>query len=264
MATQDYIIPVIDFEQLGVHRKRDDIDRSTLLDVGGLIKDAFCKIGFCYLKNHGISQEMVDEQMSTSLEFFQQSPEEKAKQARKTENFYGWIDVERLDIEKPADLKEAFNYQPGLDKGNWSTETFRQASKSMFTSCSELSRRICDALSVGFGLGERFMSDAHKNVGQRGNQTALRSLYYPPITVDADVKPGQLRLNEHSDYGTITLLFQDDVGGLEVCSPITGFVPATPIPGTVVVNIGDLMQDGQPTPLWPRDTECAFQRWNLK
>jgi len=45
-----------------------------------------------------------------------------------------------------------------------------------------------------------------------------------------------------SDYGTITLLFQDDRGGLEVLSPKGGFVPATPIPDTIVVNAGDLLQ----------------------
>ena len=44
------------------------------------------------------------------------------------------------------------------------------------------------------------------------------------------------------DYGTVTLLFQDDRGGLEVLSPKGGFVPATPIPDTIVVNAGDLLQ----------------------
>jgi len=46
------------------------------------------------------------------------------------------------------------------------------------------------------------------------NQTTCRSLYYPPVR--GPTKPGQFRLGEHSDYGSITLLFQDDVGGLEV------------------------------------------------
>jgi isopenicillin N synthase-like dioxygenase len=45
-----------------------------------------------------------------------------------------------------------------------------------------------------------------------------------------------------TDYGTITLLFQDDRGGLEVLSPKGDFVPATPIPDTIVVNAGDLLQ----------------------
>jgi len=44
------------------------------------------------------------------------------------------------------------------------------------------------------------------------------------------------------DYGTITLLFQDHQGGLEVLSPNGDFVPATPIPETIIVNAGDLLQ----------------------
>lgn len=56
------------------------------------------------------------------------------------------------------------------------------------------------------------------------------------------VNPHLLTLALTSDYGTITLLFQDDRGGLEVLSPKGTFVPATPIPDTIVVNAGDLLQ----------------------
>ena len=52
---------------------------------------------------------------------------------------------------------------------------------------------------------------------------------------------GRVRAGEHSDYGSVTLLFQDQQGGLEVKSPKGTFVRATPIEGTVVVNAGDLL-----------------------
>jgi len=53
---------------------------------------------------------------------------------------------------------------------------------------------------------------------------------------------GQCRAGVHSDYGSITLLFQDPVGGLEVQNPQTGeFIPGPPIDGTIVVNVGDLL-----------------------
>jgi len=55
------------------------------------------------------------------------------------------------------------------------------------------------------------------------------------------INPGQVRAGEHSDYGSITLLFQDSRGGLQVKSPNGHFVDATPIEGTVVVNAGDLL-----------------------
>ena len=48
------------------------------------------------------------------------------------------------------------------------------------------------------------------------NCTTLRLLHYPRITEDSVIEPGQIRCGEHTDYGSITLLFQDDMPGLEV------------------------------------------------
>ena len=63
---------------------------------------------------------------------------------------------------------------------------------------------------------EKFVED-HSYIGEAGlNDTTLRLLHYPKIPEGAEVVPGQVRCGEHSDYGSITLLFQDDVGGLEV------------------------------------------------
>ncbi len=68
----------------------------------------------------------------------------------------------------------------------------------------------------------------------------LRYMAIPATTLDA---PGNYRINPHTDYGLCTLLFQDEVGGLEVDPFHTGeFRPATPIRGTCVVNIADLLQ----------------------
>ena len=76
--------------------------------------------------------------------------------------------------------------------------------------------------------------------GAEKNGTILRTLNYPPLN-DNDIRPGVIRCGEHSDYGTITLLLQDDMGGLEVLSG-SDWIPAIPIPGTILVNLGDLMQ----------------------
>ena len=51
--------------------------------------------------------------------------------------------------------------------------------------------------------------------GEDKNRTIFRSLYYPTLT-DKDAQPGVVRCGAHSDYGSITLLLQDDMGGLEV------------------------------------------------
>ena len=118
-----------------------------------------------------------------------------------------------------------------------------------------------------FVQDKRLFRKTHEKMGSPDNKTTLRLLFYPIIE---KLKEGQLRLGEHTDYGTITLLFQDQIGGLEVWSPRVvchgqllkiklykifeyffqpqvlsqkeGFIPARPIDGTIVVNIGDLLQ----------------------
>ncbi len=84
-------------------------------------------------------------------------------------------------------------------------------------------------------LPEDFFTTRHN----QQNHT-LRLLHYPPLQTSP--KPGQVRAGEHSDYGSLTLLFQDGVGGLEVQTTSGEWIAAPWIPGTVVVNTGDLMQ----------------------
>ena len=63
-----------------------------------------------------------------------------------------------------------------------------------------------------------FFVKAHQKIGQgfEKTYTTMRPLYYPPLPPRADIKPGQLRCGEHVDFGSITLLFQDPSGGLQV------------------------------------------------
>lgn len=63
-----------------------------------------------------------------------------------------------------------------------------------------------------------------------------RSLNYPPVDRKL-IEQGGNRAGSHSDYGSVTLLFQDMVGGLEVQDKQGNFIPAVPVPETVVVNI---------------------------
>ena len=61
-----------------------------------------------------------------------------------------------------------------------------------------------------------YFTKAHVKSGHAGSYTAARVLHYPPLPSDVVIKPGQLRCGEHVDYGSITLLFQDPTGGLQV------------------------------------------------
>jgi isopenicillin N synthase-like dioxygenase len=68
-------------------------------------------------------------------------------------------------------------------------------------------------------------------------------LHYPFIASSELLEEKRSRINAHSDFGTLTLLFQDSVGGLEIEDPHKPgtFIAAEPIEDTVLVNIGDLL-----------------------
>jgi isopenicillin N synthase-like dioxygenase len=154
-------------------------------------------------------------------------------------------EIARLRASNP-DLKESMEIgrdgvpgQPNQwpDKLDSAGEEFTRIMRAFFDMCKDLHIKVMQAIALGMGLDEHFF-DSFTD----GGDNTLRLLHYPPVSkrVFKD-NPGQVRAGEHSDYGSITLLFQDNVGGLEVKSPKGTFVRATPIENTIVVNAGDLL-----------------------
>ncbi|XP_045209160.2 uncharacterized protein LOC123561061 isoform X2 [Mercenaria mercenaria] len=235
-------IPVVDVDKIGMHRKSDEIDKASLEAVALSLKNSFCKYGVCYFKNHGIEYE--DKFIHISEAFFKQPLDVKTQHLRGTRRDFGYSPVgqEKANLENPVDLKESFNYQPGDDQDDWMDNAFPDACKEMFGQCSVFGYRVLDALSLALGQRQTFLRDSSARIGTQDNPTTLRSLYYPPIPLDMTTKPGEIRFPEHSDYGTISFLFQDEVGGLEVDFPGKGFVEVIPIPGTILVIAADLLQ----------------------
>lgn len=115
---------------------------------------------------------------------------------------------------------------------------FRAFMEEYFNVCANLIHRILDALSIALKVPEPGLSTTHEK-----SLFQLRLLHYPKIESAELREKKRSRINAHSDFGTLTLLFQDAVGGLEVEDPHKPgtFRPAPPIQDAVLVNIGDLM-----------------------
>lgn len=112
--------------------------------------------------------------------------------------------------------------------------------ESFFLDCQILIHHILQALAVALDLPlQSQLSDAHKQ-----SLFQLRLLHYPPVPASFLAHGTKSRISAHSDFGTLTLLFQDAIGSLEVEDPKSPgkFNPVKPVPGTVLVNIGDLME----------------------
>ncbi|XP_071115189.1 uncharacterized protein [Haliotis cracherodii] len=243
-------VPIIDFSAYGLQiTNKESVADSDLETLAANVYHALSTVGFLYIKNHGLPQEKIDEFFRINKTFFTQPTSVKTTCESPTGGFNGYqaFAKERLDVSKPGDLKESFNYTSceGPFDIQWpvSVPGMEAAYGEFYEQSTKLALRILDVISLCIGLSDRnFLRNCHQSFGSKKSPGTLRSLYYPILPAGASVKPGQLRCGEHSDYGTVTLLFQDQCGGLEIVSPIGEFMPVIPIEGTIVVNIGDLMQ----------------------
>lgn len=161
------------------------------------------------------------------------------------------VSQHKYDADEIAKLREVPDYKESFESGNIDDEAqpniwlpgdklpgFRAFMEEYFIICRNLIHHILDALSIALNVPEPGLSPTHsKSLFQ------LRILHYPAIDADQLRNNARSRINAHSDFGTLTLLFQDNVGGLEVEDPNQpgSFRPAPPIEDAVLVNIGDLM-----------------------
>lgn len=152
------------------------------------------------------------------------------------------------------DIKESFEIGRESDPSyanQWPDEAslpkvagFKSTMMDFHDQCKEIHVEVMRAIAVGMGIDERFF-DSFVDDGDN----TLRLLHYPAVKSEVfKINPGQVRAGAHSDYGSITLLFQDSAGGLQVQSPSGEYVDATPIENTCVVNAGDLLAR------WSNDT----------
>lgn len=163
------------------------------------------------------------------------------------------FDAEEIsELRKIPDFKESYeigreddDHLPNIWLPEESLPGFRSFFNHFYEACYQLELHLLRAMALGMGLDEEFFRDYHV---MKDNQ--IRLLHYPPVE-EKLLRAGKVeRLGAHSDFGSMTLLFQDEVGGLEVEDPNEEgrFLPVSLIPGTIVVNIGDFMQR------WSNDT----------
>lgn len=234
------------------------------------VTDAFKTSGFLYLKYHGIYPSIVSEIFASSSRFFARPQSQKDSLCWTTpQSNRGYIKTgqEKLKLcqeVEAAGIDDLRNANPDLKEtmeigregvhglpNRWPDhfdeegQAFKQVMLSFFERCKALHVQIMRAIAVGLDLPSEHFFDEFLVAGDN----TLRLLHYPSVDRDIFQKyPGQVRAGEHSDYGSITLLFQDARGGLQVRGPKGTFVDVTPIPDTIVVNAGDLLAR------WSNDT----------
>jgi isopenicillin N synthase-like dioxygenase len=207
------------------------------------VREALSEVGFMYVEGHGISPAIYQRALDASRCFFAQPAAAKSRFAYRQDDleanfgFHG-LEAERLDTSSAPDLKESFSMRnaPAVTEvGRWPGEEFRRTALALYEASLSASYRILRIMAAGLELPPEFFTERH-----RGQNVTLRLLHYPAGIPAASA--AQLGAGAHTDYGSITLLHQDEVGGLEVRGRDGQWHPAPAQPGSLLVNTGDLMQ----------------------
>jgi len=242
-------LPIIDFSPFrGDARARAEFVKN--------VGEAGKEIGFFYLRNFGIDPGRIAAAFAQSRAFFALPAARKSELLwdKRTNRGYDGLEAQSFKAGQPGDLKESFRFTTEPEVRNqvepemaWSflvnqpnkwpkdMPEFRNVLLPLLSDCGDLVEDILTALEEALDLPEPLLTQNHVR-----RNYIMRLLHYP--AVQGPVKDGQARCGEHTDWSTITLLFQGGQGGLEVRRRSGEWVLAPPLTDCVLVNIGDQLQ----------------------
>jgi len=244
-------IPVIDIGPLFLYSP-NDIEFQPVVDA---ISDACKRVGFFYIKNHGIPKSEMDLIFQETAAFFDLPLDIKQKVSignSKHHRGYVGIGEEGVDeFNEDTDLKQAFdigldlaeddpeilNKVPNYGPNQWPEglpSSWKINVLDYYNRILQLGRRLTVAFAVALKLDINYFQEMYKKP-----MSILRLLKYPPQSEKKSKT--QLGCGVHTDYGFLTILAQDSIGGLQVQNVEGKWIDATPIEGTLVVNLGDMM-----------------------
>jgi isopenicillin N synthase-like dioxygenase len=232
-----------------------DITPSVSGDTAGMqataevIRKACIDIGFFYVTKHGVATDAIEAAYHQAERFFDLPEETKLKyDINKLKRHRGYVPIGSLSADPTImDMQEGFEVGlelPGDDPdylaGNplygpnvWPDELpeFRPEVYRYFEEVLELGHRLFELFALGLGMPKDYFEQfITKPMAQ------LRLIHYPSTRTEKAVGIGP-----HTDYEPFTILWQD-TAGLQVQNRSGQWIEAPPIPGTFVVNIGDMLQ----------------------
>lgn len=241
-------IPLIDFAPFV------EGTRSGKLAVAAQIRDACETIGFLYLRNHGVPEWKISATLSAAWHFFalpesiRLDPDILTTPTRTR----GYMKLGSRHYAGTAapDLMEAFKVQQqlppddpdivaggrGQELNLWpkGEDAFRDTVLDYFDEMTRLSHALLRAFALALELDEEYFLASF-----RKPQTQLSLLHYPPQQPAAP--EDEYGIRPHADATAFTVLYQDEVGGLQVQGVGDRWIAAPPVSGTYVINIGDMM-----------------------
>ncbi|EME48025.1 hypothetical protein DOTSEDRAFT_32356 [Dothistroma septosporum NZE10] len=224
------------------------------------LRDACTRVGFFYIKDHGVPEDVMDQIFKTAKAFFDQPSDVKNEiNYKRSPVMHGYEPMAevRTDETKQADLNEAFNcgYEPDLDPefgsdntlavatatdspmvgpNAWpATSHFKVHVAAYYGQVLSLARRMVTLFARVLELPPDYFDSAVRQPG-----AMLRMLKYPAQDL---ASPDALGIGAHTDIEAFTILLQGTQPALQILNVEGQWIQAPPMPGTFVVNIGDML-----------------------
>ena len=213
------------------------------------IHKACRETGFFYIVGHGVPEALMQGQLDAARDFFALPLEQKLDlhmNKSPARRGYEPIAAQTLDEGAPPDLKESLmlgrepidadDLAHGAAPNPWPENLagFREQNQAYEAAVTALGRTLAATLALSLELPEDYFADGL----ERANVT-VRLLRYPPQAENAEFN--QLGSGAHTDWGMLTILLQDDIGGLEVRNVQGDWIRADPKPGAFIINLGDMI-----------------------
>ncbi|KAF7767976.1 hypothetical protein Agabi119p4_7219 [Agaricus bisporus var. burnettii] len=247
MAFQE--VPVIDLQNIN---SENPAQRADLAQV---VKDACMRVGFFYVKNHEIPETVIDNTLAAAKNFFDLPLEKKMIiDHKKSSNFKGYTPLlsGNNNPDGAGDVQEGFEFgwepmqgsskarlEDGIMAGAniWPSENdvpgFRNAALQYYHAATTLGKSLFPLFALALGLPETFFDDKTQN-----SAALMKLLHYPPQSGPVDERT--IGIGAHTDWECFTILWQEPgIQALQVLNAEHQWVNAPPIPGTLVINLGD-------------------------
>ncbi|KAA1472217.1 Clavaminate synthase-like protein [Dentipellis sp. KUC8613] len=244
-------IPIIDLTEVS---NPDPIVQRSLADQ---VRDACINVGFFYVKNHGVPEDTLSRALDSMKEYFSLPAETKSKlDIKKTPNFKGYTAVlssnsdpansgdmhegfefgwEELDADKIANDPRRANDGVMAGANVWPSEApgFREGMLPYYHAAVHLGKSLFPLFALALDLPSDFFDDKTRN-----SAAIMRALHYPPQTGPVDDRI--IGIGAHTDFECFTILWQEPgIQALQVLNANKKWIDAPPIPGTLVINLGD-------------------------
>lgn len=210
--------------------------------------------GFFLVHGHGC-EALIEAMFAQSQTFFALPREQRLQIERDADNPLGYYDKELT--KQKRDLKQVFDYKAGGHESSnphrrsrWPQDMpeFKEVLSEFFERFTQLSEDTMALIFTALGMPEDQVRETMQQGFGELHTSSARLNYYPAEDhLPADERDhvsglGDMALHHHTDPGAITLLIQDDHGGLQARSKRAGWIDVAPVAGSIVVNIGDVLQ----------------------